>query len=84
MPCWRRCPSEFPRALPRLAWVALLVPSPWPRVPASAPAASMASGYTESTSVFIEHGVGRVTVEGAEEPPEPSPGGKYRDIIPRR
>ena len=34
------------------------------------------------THLLAEHGLGHVTVERAEEPPEQSPGGKYRTVVP--
>lgn len=37
---------------------------------------------TEITHLLTEHKLGHVTVERAEEPPEQSPGGKFRKIIP--
>lgn len=37
---------------------------------------------TEITRLLTEHKLDQVTVERAEEPPEQSPGGKYRMIIP--
>lgn len=37
---------------------------------------------TEITRLLAEHKLDDVTVERAEEPPEQSPGGKYREIIP--
>lgn len=36
----------------------------------------------EITRLLTGHGLGHVTVERAGEPPEQSPGGKYRTIIP--
>lgn len=38
--------------------------------------------YTKITHLLAEHKLGHVTVERAEEPPEQSPGGKYREVIP--
>ncbi len=38
--------------------------------------------HTEITHLLIEHKLGHVTVERAEEPPEQSPGGKFRKVIP--
>ena len=38
----------------------------------------------EITRLLAEHGLGHVEVERAKEPPEQSPGGKYRTIIPLR
>lgn len=37
---------------------------------------------TEITRLLAEHKLAHVTVERAEEPPEQSPGGKYREVIP--
>ncbi len=37
---------------------------------------------SEITQLLAAHGLGHVTVERAEEPPEQSPGGKYRKVIP--
>ena len=37
---------------------------------------------SEITRLLAEHGLEHVTVERAEEPPEQSPGGKYRTVIP--
>lgn len=37
---------------------------------------------TEITRLLAEHKLSHVTVERAEEPPEQSPGGKYRSVIP--
>jgi len=38
--------------------------------------------YTEIRRLLIEQKLGYVTVERAEEPPEQSPGGKFRKVIP--
>jgi phenylacetate-coenzyme A ligase PaaK-like adenylate-forming protein len=38
--------------------------------------------YTEISQLLTEHGLDHVTVERAVEPPEQSPGGKYRTVIP--
>lgn len=38
--------------------------------------------HTEITRLLAEHSLNHVTVERAEEPPEQSPGGKYRTIMP--
>ncbi len=38
--------------------------------------------HTQLTRLLTEHSLGHVTVERAEEPPEQSPGGKYREVIP--
>lgn len=38
--------------------------------------------HNEITRLLAEHGLEQVTVERAGEPPEQSPGGKYRTIIP--
>lgn len=40
--------------------------------------------HTELTHLLSEHGLDHVRVDHAEEPPEQSPGGKYRTIIPLR
>ena len=37
---------------------------------------------SEITRLLAEHGLEHVMVERAEEPPEQSPGGKYRTVIP--
>jgi phenylacetate-coenzyme A ligase PaaK-like adenylate-forming protein len=37
---------------------------------------------TELTHLLTKHKLGHITVERAEEPPEQSPGGKYREVIP--
>lgn len=37
---------------------------------------------TEITRLLVEHKLAHVIIERAEEPPEQSPGGKYREIIP--
>lgn len=37
---------------------------------------------TKITRLLAEHQLGNVTIERAEEPPEQSPSGKYREIIP--
>ena len=37
---------------------------------------------SEISHVLAEHRLDHVEVERAEEPPEQSPGGKYREIIP--
>ena len=38
--------------------------------------------HTEITHLLTEHKVGSIALERAEEPPQQSPGGKYRSIIP--
>lgn len=38
--------------------------------------------YSELAQLLAEHGVRQITVERAAEPPEQSPGGKFRAIIP--
>jgi len=38
--------------------------------------------HAEITRLLTEHKLDHVSVERAEEPPEQSPGGKYREIIP--
>lgn len=54
------------------------------------PAAGAASdqvwraAHTEIARVLAEQGLTHVTIERAEEPPEQSPGGKYRPVIPLR
>jgi phenylacetate-coenzyme A ligase PaaK-like adenylate-forming protein len=40
--------------------------------------------HAELAHLLAEHGLGHVTVERAGEPPEQSPGGKYRTVIPLR
>ncbi len=40
------------------------------------------SVHTELTHLLTKHKLGHVTVERAEEPPEQSAGGKYREVIP--
>ena len=34
--------------------------------------------------LLAKHGLDHVTIERADEPPEQSPGGKYRTVIPLR
>mgnify|MGYP001204867751 CR=1 FL=1 len=36
----------------------------------------------EITRLLAKHGLEQVAIERAEEPPEQSPGGKYRTVIP--
>ena len=38
--------------------------------------------HTEITHLLARHKLANITVERAEEPPEQSPGGKYREVIP--
>jgi phenylacetate-coenzyme A ligase PaaK-like adenylate-forming protein len=38
--------------------------------------------HTELTHLLTKHKLGHITVERAKEPPEQSPGGKYREVIP--
>jgi hypothetical protein len=38
--------------------------------------------HTAITRLLAKHKLSHVTLERAEEPPERSPGGKYREIIP--
>ena len=38
--------------------------------------------HARITRLLTEHMLSHVTLERAEEPPERSPGGKYREIIP--
>ena len=38
--------------------------------------------HAEITHLLTEHRVGHITLERAKEPPQQSPGGKYRTIIP--
>jgi hypothetical protein len=37
---------------------------------------------SQISRVLEEHGLAHVTIERAEEPPEQSAGGKYREVIP--
>jgi phenylacetate-CoA ligase len=46
------------------------------------PASAWEAVYAAIMRPLAEHGLGHVTVERAEEPPEPSAGGKHRTIIP--
>jgi hypothetical protein len=38
--------------------------------------------HSELVHLLVEHGLGHVSVEQAAEPPKPSPGGKFRTVVP--
>jgi hypothetical protein len=42
------------------------------------------AAHTEIARMLAEQGLTRVAIERAEEPPEQTPGGKYRPVIPLR
>lgn len=50
----------------------------------AAPEQVWRAAHTEIARVLAEQGLAHVTIERAEEPPEQSPGGKYRSVIPLR